>query len=437
MFINIVKHLVFKITLFILGLTIPIESKANHLITADIGYRYVNDTTYEITIRVYLECDKQLPLIGFNVYNYDSLLNNDTLIQLFQGIIDSPSIRDISNNCDGCSNPTQDVIPILEYTFKKEFTFPRGRWLLKYRQSGRYEFNNLDYGTRPSQVGFNTEILLDNTKGSINDSPLWYDLPIIYICPDNPTIFNFRSSDNDSIVITPTFTTEGLYNIIIPFSNGLNISNPVNYRDYQFMGNGFSFIAEKEANILTFIIDEYRNDILISTGLRDIAIIPYPCDKDSIPDIYPQTNAFSSCLSDSISILILGIPDSALIEYYGPNELNLTIDDGVLTYKGINQNTNIEIAFKLTSLSCPFNYTNYFNFEIQVDTLGCLVNGLDSIKKEPVLLHVDTLIYNMLGQYIGNNELEFVSGGLYIYRLVRYYQDGLVEEKFYKKMKIK
>ena len=135
--------------------------------------------------------------------------------------------------------------------------------------------------------------------------------------------------------------------------------------------------------------------------------------------------------------MILGIPDSALIEYYGPNELNLTIDDGVLTYKGINQNTNIEIAFKLTSLSCPFNYSNYFNFEIQVDTLGCLVNGLDSIKKEPVLLHVDTLIYNMLGQYIGNNELEFVSGGLYIYRLVRYYQDGLVEEKFYKKMKIK
>jgi len=436
MFIDIVKHLVFTITLFIIGLAIPIESKASHLINADIAYKHVNDTTYEITIRVYLKCDDSLGSLGFNVYDYDSLLINDTLIQLFQGVIDSPMVRDVSNNCDGCSKRSQDVISILEYTFKKEFTFPRGRWLLKYNTSGRYEFNNLDYGTAPTQVGFNIEILLDNKKGSINDSPLWYDLPIIYICPDNPTIFQFRASDSDSIVITPTFTTAWISNTIIPFRNGLNISNPVDYRDYQFLGNGFSFIPENEANILTFIIDEYRDGVLISTGLRDIAIIPYPCDEDSIPDIYLETNAFSSCLSDSILILILGIPDSALIEYYGPNELNLTIDDGILTYQDINQNTDIEIAFKLSSLSCPFNYSNYFIFEVQVDTLGCLVDGLDSIKKERTLLYVDTLIYNMLGQYVGNDELEVLAGGIYVYRLVRHYQDGLVEEVFYKKIKI-
>lgn len=435
MFIDIVKNLVIIITSFIIGLTIPIESNANHLINADIAYKHVNDTTYEITIRIYVKCNEVIDSIGFNVYDYDSLLNNDTLIQLFQGIIDSPSIRDISNNCDGCLNPSQDVISILEYTFKKEFIFPRGRWLLKYRQSGRYEFTNLDYN--PNNTNFITQILLDNSKGNLNDSPVFNDIPIIYTCPSTTTLYQFTTSDTDSLVITQSNTFNSIYLDTIPFINGLNINNPVQYDAYDFFGTGFSFNGTNNSNIITFLVEEYRNGILISTGLRDIAIIPYPCDEDSIPDIYPQTNAFSSCLSDSILILILGIPDSALIEYYGPNELNLTIDDGVLTYKGINQNTNIEIAFKLSLLSCPFNYTNYFNFEIQVDTLGCLVNSVSSVKKEPVLLHVDTLIYNMLGQYIGNNELEFVSGGLYIYRLVRYYQDGLVEEKFYKKMKIK
>jgi hypothetical protein len=434
MFIDIIKHLVFTITLFIIGLVIPIESKANHLITADIGYKYVNDTTYEITIRVYLECGNSLDSLGFNVYDYDSLLINDTLIQLFQGVIDSPIVRDVSNNCDGCSNPSQDVIPILEYTFKKEFIFPRGRWLLKYSQSGRYEFTNLDYN--PNNTPIITQILLDNSKVNLNDSPIFNDIPILYTCPSTTTRYQFITSDTDSLVITQSNTYKSIYLDTIPFINTLNINNPVQYDAYDFFGTGFSFIGSKDANIITFLVEEYRDGILLSNSYRDIAIIPYPCDEDSIPDIYLQTESFSSCLSDSILILILGIPDSALIEYYGPNELNLTIDDGVLTYKGINQNTNIEIAFKLSSLSCPFNYSNYFIFEVQVDTLGCLVDGLDSIKKERTLLYVDTLIYNMLGQYVGNDELEVLAGGIYVYRLVRHYQDGLVEEVFYKKIKI-
>jgi len=210
------KILIKLLVTVIITLVITLKIFANHSLSSDLSYQYINDTTYLISLKTYIDCDANINdnnfinSVGVNIYNYDTILQKDTLILKLQRKLKFISKKDVSIDCSECG---LNSIGVVEYSFLDTVSLPKGRWLIKYRTSGRYFFYNIDYGSNPATTGDIVDLLLDNSSGLVNNSIEFSENPIVYSCIGTNRKYKFISEDDDSFIVTPINTKTTLFSV--------------------------------------------------------------------------------------------------------------------------------------------------------------------------------------------------------------------------------
>jgi len=133
-----------KLILLIL-LLISINANSSHLLSADLGYIAINDTTYIINLKIYTDCSPNLidtNSIGISILDHQT----DTFYKAAQ-VLKFISVKDVSYTCDSILNRCNggSLVGVQEYLFSDTFFIKRGKWRIIFFDGGRYFFNNLQY----------------------------------------------------------------------------------------------------------------------------------------------------------------------------------------------------------------------------------------------------------------------------------------------------
>ena len=420
--------LVFPFVLFLLFAFLGNDAKASHIMGADISYSCIPGTNnqYLVTFKFYRDCTG-IPTPGTFTLNVNSpsgcggapftvTLNpvaGETSIDVTPLC---PSLR----HCNVC-NPNAQLKPQgdcdfiyqgVEYTkFEGIVTLPANctDWSLSITHGAR----NAAVTNLASGANIFIEANLNNTITPCNNSVVFTELPVPYICENQLYNYNHGAFDADGDSIVYTFIQPlGTGGNPINYTGSLSITNPLN-----LIGN-FGF--NNQNGQLTFTPDgqqvavmavkacEYRNQVLIGCVIRDIQVVVIQCASNQVaPSPSPIFNMNSiGYLIDSTTIgvcpgnqlrwSITGVDGNQLDSVYLSTNISTVLPGATYTVQGNNPTT---INFRWTPTAadtglhtytltlkdnhCPiyssqtFGYSILVNKEVKAspDTITCTAAG--------------------------------------------------------------
>lgn len=278
-----------RITLFVLflfGLSVPIQVRATHIVGGEMNYRCLGNQQFEVILTVYRDCYFGVPFFdnpaSVGVFDAGGNLVTNLLIPF----VADDTIRPVLSGDCFVLPPTACVHTT---TYRRIVTLPvsPGGYTLAYQRCCRNKtILNIE---KPDSTGATFSIYVsEEALDECNSSPVFKEWPPIYICVNEPILFDHSALDDegDSIV----------YRLCTPL-NGGTLGNPmpqppakppypeIVWRDPPYnldnvMG-GIPLAIDPMSGLLTgtpntigqFVVgicaDEYRDGILISSTRRD------------------------------------------------------------------------------------------------------------------------------------------------------------------------
>lgn len=322
----------------ILGLVIfylfPLTGNTTHIVGGEMTYQHLSGDIYEIQLTVFRDCLNGSPGAPFDpeasigVYNSDMELIDSLFIPFMGDDTLSPTLF---NECL--------VIPpsvcVHRTTYRANINLPPriGGYNLIYQRCCRNQtINNL---VEPLATGATFSVVIrDVALVENNTSPQFKEWPPIYICADEPIIFDHSATDaeGDSIV----------YRICTPFDGGAP-GNPIPRPAFQTVpeevqwldppysldnllngiAGGEPLEIDEQTGLLTglpntigqFVVgicmDEYRDGVLLSTVRRDFQYNVGECGQTTASFFSPSfqcdslTVSFDNLSTDADSFLWL------------------------------------------------------------------------------------------------------------------------------------
>lgn len=265
-------------------------AQATHIVGGFISYRFLSDSTYEVKLTIYRDCNSSTPFDGTPGATTNAILglfneNTGNIYNTF-GLVD-PVINTIQPPID---NPCLQIPPgvcVEEGVYTYNITLPSATegFTLVYERCCRNGTitNVFDPGTQ----GAVYSAYIPPTNTFHNSSPVFTNLPPTFICVNSPLILNYSATDADGDVLT--------YSLCTPFTGGSTASPAPNppvgppfsnitwqtpYSTADLLG-GVPLTIDNNTGVLTgtpnaqgqFVVgvcvSEYRNGQLIGTYLRD------------------------------------------------------------------------------------------------------------------------------------------------------------------------
>ncbi|MBP6515544.1 MAG: gliding motility-associated C-terminal domain-containing protein [Chitinophagales bacterium] len=283
------------------------QAEATHIVGGFISYRYISGSQYELTMKIYRDCNSATLFDGDDPVNNPvpaatvGLLElnggNYTLVNTFS-LVD-PVIRSLPSTS---TNPCLNVPPgicVEEGTYTYTFTVPdpTKTYMLVYERCCRNgTINNLN---NPGNQGTTYTSTIPPTNTYRNSSPSFNKFPPTFICANSPLAFDNSASDlnGDSLVYglctpndgasqsvpAPTTPTTPPYFPIswqAPYNQNDPLGGvPLNIDPTTGLLTGTP--SQTGAYVVGICISEYRNGVLIGSYIRDFQFIVSQCD---IPD---------------------------------------------------------------------------------------------------------------------------------------------------------
>jgi gliding motility-associated-like protein len=272
--------------LTILLLCLSFYLSATHIVGGEINYRCLGNNQYEITLRVFRDCDTGVPWFdnpaSVGVFNaQDSLIFDLRLLMRENDTLDL-------NLTDPCLvAPPNVCIHTTSYVDTVYLPFVVGGYQLVYQRCCRNQdivniVNPLDAGATYFCL-ITEEALL-----SCNSSAVFNAWPPVYICVNRPIIFNHSAidADGDSLVYEMCTPLDGAnpqnpmpqppYNppyIPVNWLPGFSSSNMLGGIDSLRINPNTGLLQGTPTLMGVFVVgicvSEYRNGQLISTSRRD------------------------------------------------------------------------------------------------------------------------------------------------------------------------
>lgn len=282
---------------------------ATHIVGGEMNYKCLGNDLYEMTLTIYRDCENGVP-------NFDSLAHigvfdtNNQLIASIgnQGVLDIPYIEDdtlapvLFNPC--LVIPPNVCVDVTTYVFNVELPFLAGGYRIAYQRCCRN--NTIVNIVNPGGTGATYTIdISEESLNLCNSSPTFREWPPVYICVNEPIIFDHGAddADGDSLVYslcTPFLGGEQTScmppNIAVPCFDPLQPCGPQPcppfnppfqtivwdppYNTNDMLG-GIPLSIDSETGLLTgtpntigqFVVgicmEEFRDGVLISTTKRD------------------------------------------------------------------------------------------------------------------------------------------------------------------------
>lgn len=259
------------------------EVKANHSVAANITYTHIAGNTYQLTLSFYRDCTGQLAPFNVSIMAY-SVSCGDTLNVILNQI--SGTGQEIPPDC--VTQPTTcngGILPgIQEWVYQGNITLTGqcSDWVFSYYLCCRN--GSITNITNAISSGFYVYSTLNNIVAGGNNSPVFLNKPIPFICLGSYFCFNQGAVDidGDSLVysmITP-FENQG---IPVNYVGGYSSSQPINSNPAMTFnsqtGDVCFYATTLQICVMAILIKEYRNGILIGQVERDvqITILNCPC----------------------------------------------------------------------------------------------------------------------------------------------------------------
>lgn len=295
---------------------------ANNIVSGNIEYKWLNDSTYQFICKLYIDCMGNSEPDSLTLCANNTCANNSftTTLHKYSSTLLPRGVANGSIVPPGCAphpptrcSDTSSKLPgIKEWWYVDTVTLPArcSNWVFSVKQNGRV--NNHNY----SAQNFYTEATLNNQLSLQNSSPRFDKTGILFLCLNQPYTYKDEPTDIDGdSIVTKLIRAKTSQSTSCPFSStnlGVNTVNPaINFTNNPFQTNNtfildtltgeFKFIAGAiGSNLLSLLLEEYRNGTLIGTTFREISIQPISCaiskpllDLSTNSPIKIDTNTFS------------------------------------------------------------------------------------------------------------------------------------------------
>ncbi len=271
----------------------PKKVLATHLAGSDISYTCVGGNNYKVTLTFYRDCRGQsLWPNGVGIEFRSASCNRyftDTLLLL------AGSGQEISYPCPGlttaCDDPTSPNPGIQEFRYEGIVTFPMqcSDWII----SWTYCCRNCDIttmvqtlpcvpGTNP---GMYISTALDNLNFNCNSSPYFTNVPIVFVCIGQSFTYNHGATDPDGDSLAYSLVNPLINSTdSIPFISGYSATNPITSSPglaiNPLNGDITMTPTQAEVGVLSVLVEEYRNGLLIGHVIRDMEIYVRQCNNN-------------------------------------------------------------------------------------------------------------------------------------------------------------
>lgn len=289
---EIIRRLILLITLAATASLLPGKASATHLVGSDISYTCLGGNTYRIDLTFYRDCRGSAAPLGVGIEFRSASCNQyftDTLLLV------TGTGNEITYPCPtlvtSCDDPSSSIPGIQEYKYSGIITFPMqcADWVI----SWSYCCRNCDITTMqtasPCVEGANPGMYiaatLDNLNLSCNSSPRFTNIPVAFLCVGQNFTYNHGviDPDGDSLVYS---LVNPLVNATdsIPFLPGYSATNPITSSPAFAINSATGDLTltptQIEVGVVSILVQEYRNGVLIGSVVRDMEIYVRACNNN-------------------------------------------------------------------------------------------------------------------------------------------------------------
>ncbi len=283
---------------------------ASHAMGADLSYQCINATnnTYRITLKFYRDCAgiEAPATVTLNVasascgQNFDVTLNQEPCPPVTNG--GSPC--EVSPLCFASiaqSTCNGGLLPgVQAYTYTAEVTLTQQctDWKISVSINARNDqITNL---INANSEDLYVESTLNNVAAICNNSPEFTTLPVPYICANQPFFYNHGAvdADGDSLVYS-LITPLGANGVPITYAGTFTPTSPMNLTglfNFSTQTGQMDFTPSGvQVAVITVLVEEYRNGVLIGSTIRDIQMVVV-----NLPGCANPTPTFSGVIQPTV-----------------------------------------------------------------------------------------------------------------------------------------
>lgn len=389
---QLLRKVFFWISFILLFIQAQTEAYASHAQSADLTYECLGGSQYRVNLSFYRDCAGVAAPTSASI-NITSVTCGQNLTLTLNpvpgtGIEVSPICASMNTQCTGGSYPG-----VQEYIYQGIITLPAActDWVFSFSLCCR----NASIGTilTPASENIYVEARLDNLNFPCNNSPVFSNPPIPFVCVDQPYCFNNGSydADGDSLyytLIAPATSATTSVTYIAPYSAAqpLASSPPVSFNN--MTGDMCMTPTMLQVTVFAIHVEEWRGGELVGTVMRDIQLRTITCTNNN-----PYANGINNTGTYSLTACA-GVPINFFIDTYdvdATQNVSITWNSGIAggtfvssggsrptgTFTWTPTAADISSAphcFTITVQddNCPYNGTQTYSFCITVT--GIILN---------------------------------------------------------------
>jgi gliding motility-associated-like protein len=373
---------------------------ATHIVGGELNYKCLGNNQYEIRLTVYRDCYNGVPPFdnpaSVGIFDASNKLVTNLLIP-FKSKTTLPPTMAQANVC--VKTPSNVCVEVSEYVATVTLPPITGGYQLAYQRCCRNQtITNL---TNPGNQGATYYAHIpDQSQAVCNSNPKFNNWPPIFICVNNPVIFDHSATDidGDSIVYTlcspftgatgtnsepqppaaPPYTS-------VTFKAGYTPSNPMGGPNPLTINPSTGLITGVPPAIGQFVIgicaDEYRNGKLISTTKRDFQFNVINCQPDvsvAVPNVTVNCGSRVATFSNT------SLGATKFLWNFGDT---LTLGDtsqtknSTYTYPAYGTYGVTLVAYSNLSPKCN---DTLFNYPVTVDSCAPCAMTLSTVKTDAI-----------------------------------------------------
>lgn len=375
-------------------LLIPLANRlhASHAMGADLTYRCLGGLQYEFTLSLYRDCSGiSLPASTSITLSSTSCSRNQslTLTRISTTQVTPVCASQIGlTTCGGTG-----VLPgVEEHIYRATLTLPQScaDWVFSYALNARNPA--ITTISSPGSQDIYVESTLNTIAGACNSSPTFVNSPVPFVCLNGSQTYNSGAfdADGDSLVYSLVDARDNA-TTVVPYIGTFSGTNPITSNPPVSIdvNNGTIDMnpTASDVGVMAIKVDEYRNNVLIGSVIRDVQVQVQNCGLNSTPNFsaisnltggfQPSNFRIEICPGQNISFTITGSDADVA------NSITMSSNNGVagatFTTTGTNpvtgtfswSPTNADLGFHSLVLTmedngCPFKGIQSLGLEIWV-----------------------------------------------------------------------
>ena len=268
----------------------------------DFYYTCLGGNSYEFTMAFYRDCAGISPPSSVTINGSSSCGNTSFTLNPVGSCTELTNlcIGNPNSSCNGGSDPGSE-----ECIYTGTVNLANcSNWVFSFTECCRNDLitNLVDPGNEDMYV----EATLDNSSGICNNSPQFTELPVPFICDGEPFCYDHGAvdPDGDSLAYTLINPMTG-GGTPIAYTGGYSVSTPIITQsgsiNFDASTGQMCFTPNgPQVCVITLLVEEYRNGVVIGSTMRDLQVIVLDCSNDPPP---VQVNV--PCGADYITLDIL------------------------------------------------------------------------------------------------------------------------------------